>query len=136
MQVFEPGDHGSTFGGNPLAAAVALEALNVIVDERLADRAAALGARLITGLAAIGSPLVREVRGQGLLVGVDIDPRYATARLVVDRLLAHGILSKDTHGTVVRFAPPLVISREEIDWAVAETRKVLEEIEREVKRAA
>ena len=136
MQVFAPGDHGSTFGGNPLAAAVALEALNVIVDERLAERATALGARLLTGLASIRSPLVREVRGQGLLIGVEIDPRYATARLVVDRLLAHGILSKDTHGTVVRFAPPLVIPREEIDWAVAETRKVLEEIEREVKRAA
>ena len=136
MQVFQPGDHGSTFGGNPLAAAVALEALNVIIDERLAERAAALGARLATGLGAIRSPLVRDVRGKGLLVGVEIDPRYATARLVVDRLLAHGILSKDTHGTVVRFAPPLVIAREEIDWAVAETRKVLEEIEREVKRAA
>jgi ornithine--oxo-acid transaminase len=136
MQVFQPGDHGSTFGGNPLAAAVALEALNVIVDERLAERATALGARLLTGLASIRSPLVREVRGQGLLIGLEIDPHYATARLVVDRLLAHGILSKDTHGTVVRFAPPLVISREEIDWAVAETRKVLEEIEREVKRAA
>jgi ornithine--oxo-acid transaminase len=136
LGVFNPGDHGSTFGGNPLAAAVALEALNVIVDERLAERATALGARLLTGLASIRSPLVREVRGQGLLIGIEIDPRYATARLVVDRLLAHGILSKDTHGTVVRFAPPLVIAREEIDWAVAETRKVLEEIEREVKRAA
>ena len=135
MQVFAPGDHGSTFGGNPLAAAVALEALNVIVDERLPDRATVLGARLHTGLASMHSPLVQEVRGQGLLIGVEIDPRYATARLVVDRLLARGILSKDTHGTVVRFAPPLVIAREEIDWAVAETRKVLEEIEREVKRA-
>jgi ornithine--oxo-acid transaminase len=123
MQVFQPGDHGSTFGGNPLAAAVALETLNVLVDERLAERATALGARLLTGLASIRSPLVREVRGQGLLIGVEIDPRYATARLVVDRLLAHGILSKDTHGTVVRFAPPLVIAREEIDWAVAETGK-------------
>jgi ornithine--oxo-acid transaminase len=136
MQVFQPGDHGSTFGGNPLAAAVALETLNVLVDERLAERADALGARLLTGLAAIRSPLVREVRGKGLLVGVDIDARYATARVVVDRLLAHGILSKDTHGTVVRFAPPLVISREDIDWAVEETRRVLEEIEREAKRAA
>jgi ornithine--oxo-acid transaminase len=136
MQVFTPGDHGSTFGGNPLAAAVALEALNVLMDERLPERAAALGARLMTGLAAIRSPLVRDVRGKGLLVGVEIDPRYATARLVADRLLAHGILSKDTHGTVVRFAPPLVITREEIDWAVEETRKVLEEIERGVKRAA
>ena len=135
MRVFTPGDHGSTFGGNPLAAAVALETLAVIVEERLTERATVLGARLATGLAAISSPLVREVRGRGLLVGVDIDPRYATARHVVDRLLAHGILSKDTHGTVVRFAPPLVIAREEIDWAVAEMRKVLEEIERETKRA-
>ncbi len=136
MQVFRPGDHGSTFGGNPLAATVALETLNVLVDERLAKRAHALGGRLITGLGAIRSPLVREVRGKGLLIGLDMDPRYATARLVVDRLLGRGILSKDTHDTVVRFAPPLVIAREEIDWAVAETRKVLEEIEREVKRAA
>ncbi len=136
MQVFRPGDHGSTFGGNPLAAAVAFEALNVIVEERLAERAAALGARLAAGLGAIASPLVREVRGKGLLIGVDLDPRYVTARVVADRLLARGILSKDTHGTVVRFAPPLVIGREEIDWAVGETRKVLEELEREIKRAA
>jgi ornithine--oxo-acid transaminase len=136
MSVFQPGDHGSTFGGNPLAAAVAFEALNVLVDERLPERAAALGARLMTGLGAIRSPLVREVRGKGLLVGVDLDPRYVSARTVADRLLARGILSKDTHGTVVRFAPPLVIDREAIDWAVAETRKVLEEIERELKRAA
>jgi ornithine--oxo-acid transaminase len=76
------------------------------------------------------------VRGRGLLIGVDIEPRYATARQVVDRLLVRGILSKDTHGTVVRFAPPLVIAREEIDRAVTETRRVLEELERELKRAA
>ena len=136
LGVFRPGDHGSTFGGNPLAAAVGLEALNVIVEERLADRAETLGAHLLAGLAAIKSPLVREVRGRGLLIGVDIEPRYATARQVVDRLLVRGILSKDTHGTVVRFAPPLVIAREEIDRAVTETRRVLEELERELKRAA
>ncbi len=136
MSVFQAGDHGSTFGGNALAAAVGLEALNVIVEERLAERAATLGAHLLAGLAAIRSPLVREVRGRGLLVGVDIDPQLATARQVVDRLLTRGILSKDTHGTVVRFAPPLVIAREEIDFAVAETRRVLEELERELKRAA
>jgi ornithine--oxo-acid transaminase len=136
MSVFQPGDHGSTFGGNPLAAAVGLEALNVIVEERLAERAATLGAHLLAGLGAIKSPLVREVRGRGLLVGLEIDPQLATARQVVDRLLARGILSKDTHGTVVRFAPPLVITREEIDHAVAETRRVLDELERELKRAA
>jgi ornithine--oxo-acid transaminase len=136
MSVFQPGDHGSTFGGNALAAAVGLEALNVIVEERLAERAATLGAHLLAGLAAIKSPLVRDVRGRGLLIGVEIDPQFATARQVVDRLLARGILSKDTHGTVVRFAPPLVIAREEIDHAVAETRRVLDELERELKRAA
>ncbi len=136
MRVFGPGDHGSTFGGNPLAAAVALETLNVLVEERLPERAAALGTRLAAGLGAIRSPLVREVRGKGLLVGVDLDPRHVTARTVAGRLLARGILSKDTHGTVVRFAPPLVIDAEAIDWAVAETRKVLEEMERELKRAA
>ena len=136
MGVFRPGDHGSTFGGNPLAAAVALEALNVIVEERLPERAATLGARLMAGLAAIRSPLIREVRGRGLLVGIDVDPRLATARQVVDRLRARGILSKDTHGTVVRFAPPLLIAAEELDWAIAETRRVFEELDRELRRAA
>ena len=136
MEVFRPGDHGSTFGGNPLAAAVALETLDVIVEERLAERAATLGAHLHDRAGCDPEPAVREVRGRGLFVGVDIDPARATARHVVDRLLAHGMLSKDTHDTVVRFAPPLVIARPEIDWAVAEMRKVLDEIEREVKRAA
>jgi len=128
MQVFQPGDHGSTFGGNPLAAAVALEALQVLIEERLPERAAMLGERLRAGLAAIASPLIREVRGRGLLIGVDIDPRHATAREVVERLLAHGILSKDTHDTVVRFAPPLVITSAEIDWAVEEFRRTLAEL--------
>jgi ornithine--oxo-acid transaminase len=136
MSVFQPGDHGSTFGGNPLAAAVGLEALNVIVEEHLAERAATLGAHFLAGLAGIKSPLVHDVRGRGLLIGVEIDPRLATAREVVDRLLARGILSKDTHGTVVRFAPPLVIARDEIDFAVAATRQVLEDLARDLKRAA
>src|SRR5262249_39020188 len=127
MQVLQPGDHGSTFGGNPLAAAVALETLAVIVDERLPERAAALGEHLLAGLASIKSPLIREVRGRGLLIGVDVDPERASARSVVDRLLAHGILSKDTHGTVVRFAPPLVIARAELDWAVERPRLVFAE---------
>jgi ornithine--oxo-acid transaminase len=132
MGVFSPGDHGSTFGGNPLAAAVGLETLNVLVEERLVERAAERGARLLAGLAEIRSPLVHEVRGKGLLVGVEIDPRRATAREVVDRLIARGILSKDTHGTVVRFAPPLVIEPPEIDWAVGEFGAVLEALERDV----
>jgi ornithine--oxo-acid transaminase len=130
MAVFRPGDHGSTFGGNPLAAAVGLETLNVLVEERLPERAAELGARLMAGLAAISSPLVGEVRGKGLLVGVEIDPTYCHARRVVEGLLARGVLSKDTHDTVVRFAPPLVVEPDEIDLAVAALREVLEELGR------
>jgi ornithine--oxo-acid transaminase len=130
MAVFRPGDHGSTFGGNPLAAAVGLETLNVLVDDRLPERAAELGARLAAGLAAIASPLVQDVRGKGLLVAVEIDPARATARRVVDGLLSRGVLSKDTHGTVVRFAPPLVIEPEDIDFAVEALRDALGEIER------
>jgi ornithine--oxo-acid transaminase len=130
MAVFRPGDHGSTFGGNPLAAAVALETLDVLVEERLAERAADLGARLVAQLAAIASPLVREVRGKGLLVGVEIEPERCSARRVVDGLMARGVLSKDTHGTVVRFAPPLVVEPGEIDEAVAALREALNEAAR------
>jgi ornithine--oxo-acid transaminase len=130
MAVFRPGDHGSTFGGNPLAAAVGLETLNVLVEERLAERAAELGARLMDLLAAIGSPLVREVRGKGLLVGVEIDSQRSSAPRVVNGLLARGVLTRDTHGTVVRFAPPLVIEPEDLERAVAALREVLAELER------
>ena len=136
MGVFEPGDHGSTFGGNPLAAAVALEALDVLVEERLVERSAELGKILLSGLRAIDSPLVREVRGLGLFSGIDIDPAWASAREVVMRLLARGILSRDTHHTVVRVAPPLVINRTQLEWALKNIRSVLAEIERGFKRAA
>jgi ornithine--oxo-acid transaminase len=136
MAVFEPGDHGSTFGGNPLGAAVALEALNVLVEERLVERSAEMGALLLDGLEAIGSPLVREVRGRGLFAGIEIEPAWASAYDVVERLLAHGILSKDTHKTVVRFAPPLVITRAQLGWALKRIRRVLAEIEDGVKKAA
>jgi ornithine--oxo-acid transaminase len=118
LGVLKPGDHGSTFGGNALSAAVGLEALSVLADERLSERAAELGKQLIEGLRALRSPLVREVRGRGLLVGVEVEPTIASAQAVCLRLLAHGILSKDTHQTVVRFAPPLVITREELDEAL------------------
>lgn len=136
MAVLEPGDHGSTFGGNPLAAAVALEALDVLTDECLVERSAELGEILLSGLRAIDSPLVREIRGVGLFAGIEIDPVWATARDVVVRLLARGILSKDTHGTVVRVAPPLVITRSELDWALKQIRRVLSEIEGGLKKAA
>jgi ornithine--oxo-acid transaminase len=118
LDVFRPGDHGSTFGGNALGAAVGLEALDVLVEERLADRAAAMGAYLLERLRAISSPLIRDVRGKGLLIGVEIDTSRVTARRFVETLLKHGVLSKDTHGTVARFAPPLVIEREQVDWGV------------------
>ena len=136
MQVFTPGDHGSTFGGNPLAAAVGLTALDVLFDEHLIERAAVEGAHLLERLSTIRSPLIREVRGKGLFVGLEVDRERLTARDVVDRLLARGILSKDTHGTVVRFAPPLVIDRNALDWAVEEVRAVFAELGDGLRRAA
>jgi ornithine--oxo-acid transaminase len=136
MQVFGPGDHGSTFGGNPLAAAVAMAALDVLLDERLIERSAELGAWLLTELQDLRSHIVRDVRGRGLFVGIEVDARYLTARPIVDRLLARGILSKDTHGTVVRIAPPLNVPREDLAWAVGEIRRVFREFERDLKRAA
>jgi ornithine--oxo-acid transaminase len=123
MGVFTPGSHGSTFGGNPLAAAVALEALEVMLEERFPERAQALGARLLAGLRAIDSPLIREVRGRGLLVGIEVDPARVDARSLCLDLLARGILTLDTHKSVLRFAPPLVIDAGEIDWAVARVRE-------------
>ena len=129
MDVFRPGDHGSTFGGNPLAARVALEALNIIVDEDLAGRSRDLGAHLLKGLAAIASPLIAEIRGRGLFVGIEIDPALGTAREVCERLMARGLLSKETHETVVRLAPPLIIEREAVDWAVEQIAEVLAEMD-------
>jgi ornithine--oxo-acid transaminase len=134
LEVFTPGDHGSTFGGNPLAAAVALEALDVLIDESLAERAAELGPYLLRELRAIPYPLISDVRGKGLLIGVEIDPARATARAVCERLLAHGILSKDTHQTVVRFAPPLVITRRELDQALTAIRVAFAEVSLESQR--
>ena len=119
MAQFTPGDHGSTFGGNPLAAAVGEAALGLLVRERLPERARVRGDELLARLRGIDHPAIREVRGKGLLIGVEIDPAYASARQVCEGLLAAGVLSKDTHGTVVRFAPPLVVGSEHIDLAVA-----------------
>lgn len=129
MAQFKPGDHGSTFGGNPLGAAVGLAALDLLVDERLAERAAVLGPQLMAGLNALGHPGVRAVRGRGLLVGVDIDPGFATARQVCEGLMDEGVLTKETHDTVVRLAPPLVVSGEQIDTTVAALGRVLTRLE-------
>jgi len=121
MAVFEPGDHGSTFGGNPLAAAVGDMALQVLVGEKLSERAAKQGESLMSKLRALAEshPEITEVRGKGLLIGVEIDPAFGSARQVCEALLREGVLSKDTHGTVVRFAPPLTIGDEHVDEAVA-----------------
>ena len=125
MDVFTPGDHGSTFGGNPLGAAVAMAALDVLVEERLPERAAELGAWFMTQLRALNSPLVKEVRGKGLLIGVEIKASYGTARPYCEKLMDLGILAKETHHQVIRFAPPLVITRDELEWALERIRQVL-----------
>ncbi len=129
MQVFDPGSHGSTFGGNALAAAVGLEALAVIEDEQLVPRCAALGRHLLArlrGVQAASDGLVRAVRGRGLWVGVDLDPALVSARTVVERLAQAGVLSKETHATVVRFAPPLTVTRALLDEAVDRFADVLQ----------
>jgi ornithine--oxo-acid transaminase len=128
MSMFTPGDHGSTFGGSPLGAAVGLEALNILVEDKLAERSAELGAYLLDKLHALKSPLIKDLRGKGLFIGIEIDPNKARAREVCERLMTHGILSKETHETVVRLAPPLVITREQIDWAVQRIDLVLKEM--------
>jgi ornithine aminotransferase len=128
MDVFDPGSHGSTFGGNPLAAAVGLEALRVIQDEKLAERSAELGAYLLQEALGLRHPAIRAVRGRGLWVGIDLDPAIAPARAVCETLARRGVLSKETHETVIRLAPPLTITREEIDLGVAALRDALNEI--------
>jgi ornithine--oxo-acid transaminase len=135
MDVFTPNSHGSTFGGNALAAAVALEGLRVLEEEKLVERSAELGQYLMQRLLEVqrdAGPLIREVRGRGLWVGVDIEPAHCTARELVERLAGAGVLSKETHDTVIRFAPPLTITRHLIDRAVEGFRKVVLEKAREL----
>lgn len=130
MDVFTPGDHGSTFGGNPLASAVGLEALNILVEEKLPERSKEMGDYLMGQLQGLDSPLISDIRGRGLFVGIEIDPAHGSAREVCEALMVRGLLSKETHETVVRLAPPLVINREEIDWAVEQISEVLNEMDR------
>jgi ornithine--oxo-acid transaminase len=125
MELFRPGDHGSTFGGNPLAAAVARAALGVIRDEHLAENAADLGEYFIEQLAEIPSPQIKEVRGKGLLVGVELKAEAGGARRFCEALMKKGILAKETHQHVIRFAPPLIIDRPTLDWALIRIRQVL-----------
>jgi ornithine--oxo-acid transaminase len=124
MQVFNPGSHGSTFGGNALAARIGLEALNIIEDENLVENSRVMGEYLFERLSAMRSNFVVDVRGRGLWVGVEVDPAVVSGRAVCDALAREGVLSKDTHGTVLRFAPPLTITRAEIDWGMERIERV------------
>ena len=122
LGVFQPGDHGSTFGGNPLACAVARAALRVLVDEELVERSAELGEYFLEKLRELQSPVIRAVRGRGLWIGIELNE---DARKYCEALKEEGVLCKETHARIIRIAPPLVILREEIDWAVERIRKVL-----------
>ena len=127
LGVFNPGDHGSTFGGNPLGCAVAREALDVIVEENLVERAAEMGDYLMECLAEINSPYVDLYRGKGLLVGIVLKPEAGGARRFCEALQKRGVLAKETHEVVIRLAPPLVIEKEELDWALRQIAEVLME---------
>jgi ornithine--oxo-acid transaminase len=118
LGVLRPGEHGSTFGGNPLACAVARTALKVLVEEKLVENAEKMGERFMAGLRAMQNPLIREVRGRGLLIGVEFKPEAGGARQYCLKLKEAGLLCKETHDNIIRFAPPLVITPEQVDWAL------------------
>lgn len=122
LGVFNPGSHGSTFGGNPLACAVSIAALDVLVDEKLSDQSLELGQYFVSKLKEIKNPRIKEVRGRGLFIGVELTE---PARKYCEELKEEGLLCKETHDTVIRFAPPLIISRDELDWAIERINKVL-----------
>jgi ornithine--oxo-acid transaminase len=124
LGVFHPGDHGSTFGGNPLACAVARAALRVLIDEKLPERSAELGGYFLEKLRTLRSPDLKEVRGRGLWIGIEL---HSLARPYCEALKEEGLLCKETHERVIRIAPPLVITREEIDWAFERIKKVIEQ---------
>jgi ornithine--oxo-acid transaminase len=123
LGVFQPGDHGSTFGGNPLGCAIARTALRVLIEEKMVERSAELGSYFLSRLQALRSPAIKEVRGRGMWIGIELN---SMARPYCEALKEEGILCKETHDRVIRIAPPLIITREEIDWAVERIAKVLE----------
>ncbi len=125
LGVFKPGDHGSTFGGNPLACAVARTALRVLIEENMIENAATLGEYFMEQLKEINSPHVKEVRGKGLLIGIELNHTAGGARRFCEALQAEGILCKETHQHVIRLAPPLIIQRGNIDWALEKIARVL-----------
>jgi ornithine--oxo-acid transaminase len=122
LGVFNPGSHGSTFGGNPIACAVSIAALDVLVDEKLAERSLELGDYFMGKLKEINNPMIKEIRGRGLFIGVELTE---SARKYCEELKEQGLLCKETHENVIRFAPPLIISKEELDWAIGQIKKVL-----------
>jgi ornithine--oxo-acid transaminase len=128
MSVFKPGDHGSTFGGNPLAAAVAREALKVLVDEGLVENSATQGAYFVDRLRQLRSPAIKEVRGRGLWIGVELVAEAGGARRYCEALRDQGLLCKETHVNTIRFAPPLSVTREELDWAYERIEAVFREL--------
>ncbi len=134
LDLFEPGSHGSTFGGNPIAAAIGIEAIDILKEERLSERSKKQGDYLLAELKKIENDGIKDVRGSGLWIGVDFDPARISARDVCERLKEKGVLAKETHETVVRFAPPLTISREEIDSALEKFKETLLEIEQQKKK--
>jgi ornithine--oxo-acid transaminase len=125
LGVLRPGEHGSTFGGNPLACAVARMALRVLVEEGMVENSAEMGEYFLKGLKQIAGPLVKEVRGKGLMIGIELLPEGGGARQYCERLMGLGVLCKDTHGHTIRVAPPLVITRQEVDWALERFDSVL-----------
>jgi ornithine--oxo-acid transaminase len=125
LGVLRPGEHGSTFGGNPLACAVARTAIKVLIDENMIENAAVTGEYFQSGLLEIKSPYVKEVRGKGLLIGVELLPEAGGARRFCEKLMTEGLLCKETHENTIRFAPPLMITKEEIDWALERIESVL-----------
>ena len=125
MNVLQPGEHGSTFGGNPLACAVSRTALKVLQEEGMIENAAEMGTYLLNGLQSIADDRVAEVRGRGLLIGMEFKPEAGGARQYCEKLMGAGILCKETHDNIIRFAPPLVIAREDVDWAIETIAKAL-----------
>ena len=125
LGILKPGEHGSTFGGNPLGAAVARMALRVLVEEGMIENSEKLGAYFLEGLKAIRSDMIHEVRGRGLMLAIEFKPEATTAKSIVYALKDRGMLTKDTHETTIRITPPLVITRDEIDWALEQIEAVL-----------
>jgi len=125
MDVLQPGEHGSTFGGNPLACAVARAALKALVDEGMIENSAVMGGYFLEGLQKIEAPAIKEVRGKGLLIAVELNSEAGGARQYCEKLKGRGLLCKETHDNIIRFAPPLVIKKEEVDWALSEIEAVL-----------